>query len=77
MLENEGISVLFTIVSIDCGNEMYLTAAKNLITEILNQTNYDVLVSTNNVEFYSSINNSRLLIRNNIENLQNSFVFTF
>jgi hypothetical protein len=61
------MKVLFTIVSIDCGNEMYLNAAKNLIIEILNQTNYDVLLSTNNIEYYSSISDDRLFIRNNIE----------
>ena len=43
------MKILFTLLSIDCGNTMYLNSAKRLISEILTQTNHDVLLSTNNV----------------------------
>jgi hypothetical protein len=45
---------------------MYLTSAKTLTQEILNQTNHDVLISTNNVEFFSDIQSNRVIVRDNI-----------
>lgn len=61
------MKILFTLLSIDCGNPMYLTASKNLINEILSQTNSDILLSTNNVEFFNDLTDSRITIRNNID----------
>ena len=59
--------ILFTLISIDTGHIFYLEAAKRLINEILNQTKHDIMISTNNVEFFSDINSSRCVIRNNIK----------
>jgi hypothetical protein len=60
------MKILFTILSIEDDVKMYLTSAKTLTQEILNQTNHDVLISTNNVEFFSDIQSNRVIIRNNI-----------
>lgn len=60
------MKILFTLVSIDCGNTMYLNSAKRLVNEILSQTNQDVLLSTNNVDFFNDIISDNFLLRNNI-----------
>jgi hypothetical protein len=61
------MNILFTLVSIDVDKqEKYLQSAHNLILEILNQTSYDIFLSTNRLNFFSNINNSRCFIRNNI-----------
>jgi hypothetical protein len=60
------MKILFTILSIEDDAKMYLTSAKTLTQEILNQTNHDVLISTNNVEFFSDIQNNRVIVRDNI-----------
>lgn len=61
------MKILFTLLSIDCGNKMYLEAAKKLINEILIQTNHDILLSTNNLVFFNDINSKRFFLRNNID----------
>jgi hypothetical protein len=38
------MKILFTLLSIDCGNKMYLQSAHRLINELLEQTNQDVLL---------------------------------
>lgn len=58
--------ILFTILSIEDDAKMYLTSAKTLTQEILNQTNHDVLISTNNVDFFSDIQSNRVIVRDNI-----------
>lgn len=68
------MNLLFTLLSIDTGNKHYLISAKKLIQEILLQTKHDILLSTNNVEFFSDIVNTRLTVRNNIES---SSIFVF
>lgn len=60
------MKILFTLVSIDCGNIIYLNSAKRLVNEILQQTNHDILLSTNNLEFFNEINSERFILRNNI-----------
>jgi hypothetical protein len=60
------MKILFTILSIESDTQMYLKSAKNLTQEILNQTNHDILISTNNVDFFSDIKNDRVIIRDNI-----------
>jgi hypothetical protein len=60
------MKILFTILSIENDDKMYLTSAKTLTQEILNQTNHDVLISTNNVEFFSDIQSNRVIVRDNI-----------
>jgi hypothetical protein len=60
------MKILFTLLSIEDNTEMYLASAKRLTQEILNQTNHDILISTNNVEFFSDIQNSRVIVRDNI-----------
>jgi hypothetical protein len=64
------MKILFTILSIEDDAKMYLTSAKTLTQEILNQTNHDVLISTNNIEFFSDIQSNRVIVRDNI--LKNS-----
>ncbi len=61
------MKILFTILSIDSGNVMYLQSAKRLVNEILDQTKHDVLVSTNNLNFFEDISSNRFFIRNNID----------
>lgn len=58
--------ILFTIISIDSGNDFYLSAAKRLINELLEKTPYDVLVSTNNDNYFSDVISDRCIVRNNI-----------
>ena len=60
------MKILFTLLSIDSGNSMYLQSAKRLVNEILNQTQHDVLLSTNNLIFFEDISSNRFFIRNNI-----------
>jgi hypothetical protein len=61
------MKILFTLLSLDCGNMMYLQSAKRLVNEVLEQTNHDVLLSTNNLEFFNDIISERFFIRNNID----------
>jgi hypothetical protein len=61
------MKILFTILSIDSGNVMYLQSAKRLVNEILEQTKHDVLVSTNNLNFFEDISSERFISRNNID----------
>jgi hypothetical protein len=60
------MKILFTMLSLSVKGDMYLTASKNLINEILSNTQHDVLLTTNNVEFFDDVKNSRLLVRNNV-----------
>lgn len=56
------------MVSIDTGRgTLYLESAKRLISEILEQTSHDVLLSTNNYDFFSDIISERCKVRNNIK----------
>ena len=61
------MKILFTILSIDSGNIIYLQSAKRLINEILTQTEHDILVSTNNLNFFEDVLSERVLLRNNID----------
>ena len=45
---------VFTLLSINCGNPMYLGATSNLIDEILEQTDFDIILTTNEVNFFSN-----------------------
>ena len=56
------MKILFTILSIEDDAKMYLTSAKTLTQEILNQTNHDVLISTNNVDFFLTFKVIELLL---------------
>ena len=60
------MKILFTMLSLSVKGDMYLTASKNLINEILSNTQHDVLLTTNNVGFFDDVKNSRLLVRNNV-----------
>jgi hypothetical protein len=62
------VKILFTFLAISTGVESYLKSSKKLITEILKNTQHDVLLTTNKVEYYSDINDSRLIVRNNVPN---------
>lgn len=59
--------ILFTLISLDTGQAFYLDAAKRLSSEILEQTPHNVLISTNNVDFFSDIVSERCIVRNNIK----------
>lgn len=60
------MKILFTLLSIDVGQTLYLEAAKRLTQEILEQTDSDILISTNNTEFFSDASQDRVTVRNNI-----------
>lgn len=60
------MNIVFTILSISTNNDMYIRSAKKLISEILAQTDYDVILSTNKPDAFSEISMSRTCIRNNI-----------
>jgi hypothetical protein len=62
------MKILFTLLAIDAGREMYLQAAKRLTTEILQQTSHDVLLSTNNILYFKDVKESRFIVRDNILN---------
>lgn len=60
------MKILFTILSISTNNDRYLNASKNLVNELLLNTKHDILLTTNNIEFFKDIINPRLIIRNNL-----------
>ena len=61
------MKTLFTLLSIDSGNKMYLESSKRLVNEILSQTQHDVLLSTNKIKFFDDISSNRFFIRDNID----------
>ena len=60
------MKILFTILSISTGNDFYLNASKKLINELLTNSNHDILLTTNNVEYFDDVKNNRFIIRNNV-----------
>jgi len=46
---------------------MYLQSAKRFVNEVLEQTNHDVLLSTNNLGFFNDVISERFFLRNNID----------
>jgi hypothetical protein len=60
------MKILFTLTSIKVKNDNYLISAKNLAKEIISKTNHDVLISTNQVDFFSDIKSNRCTVRDNI-----------
>ncbi len=58
--------VLFTFLSVYVNDNLYLNASKKLANEILTNTPYDVLITTNEINYFNDIKNDRLTIRNNI-----------
>jgi len=72
------MKVLFTLLSIDAGSQMYLEASKALIKELIQNTPHDVLLTTNRPEYFDDLKTNRLFIRNNItENLIFKFNYEF
>lgn len=71
------MKILFTLLCINTGSEMYISACRSLINEILTKTNnYDILLSTNMPEaFIDLTSNDRLKIRDNISNKNNIFKY--
>jgi hypothetical protein len=56
--------IAFTLLAVSHDNNTnYLESCKLLASEILNQTNHDVIITTNNTAYFSEIQNSRTLIR--------------
>ena len=68
------MKILFTMLSIETTNKNYLLSAKNLTNEILKNTKHDVLISTNNTDYFNELNTDRCLVRNNI---QSSSIFKY
>ena len=63
------MKILFTLLSIKVkNNQTYLNSCLRLSKEILNQTNHDILISTNNPEHFNDIVSNRVFVRNNIPN---------
>jgi hypothetical protein len=60
------MKILFTFLSISTENDFYLNASKNLVNEILSNSSHDILLTTNNVEYFDEINNPRFSVRNNV-----------
>ena len=61
------MTVLFVLLSIQTNEStMYLEAAKQTVKELLHHTPHSVLLTTNNVEFFSDITDSRFTVRNKI-----------
>jgi len=60
------MKILFTLIAIEVQNDTYLTASKTLAEEIVNYTTHDVMISTNNVDFFAEMG-SRVTVRDNIE----------
>lgn len=60
------MKILFTILSIKTKNNFYLNATKRLINELLNNTNHDILLTTNDEDYFSDIISKRLHVRNNL-----------
>ena len=54
----------FTLLSIDCGNPMYLGATSRLIDEILEQTDFDIILTTNRIDSFEDKPIERVKIRN-------------
>lgn len=66
------MTVLFVLLSIQTSEStMYLETAKTTINEILQYTPHSILLTTNNVEFFSDINDSRFTARNKINETHN------
>ena len=59
--------ILFTLLSIDAGNKMYIESAKRLVSELLEKTNHDIVVSSNNASHFKVFENERFKVRNNID----------
>jgi hypothetical protein len=60
------VKILFTFLAISTGVELYLKSSKKLISEILKNTQHDVLLTTNKLEYYDDINSSRFIVRDNV-----------
>jgi hypothetical protein len=62
------MKILFTLIALEVeGNQNYLRSCLTLTDEILEKTNYDILISTNNVDYFNKVNSSRVFVRNNIK----------
>ena len=62
------MKILFTLIALEVeGNQNYLRSCLTLTDEIVEKTNYDILISTNNVDYFNKVNSSRVFVRNNIK----------
>jgi hypothetical protein len=62
------MKILFTILSIKTSNTYYLGYAYKLINELLRNTPHDILLTTNNLDYFQNIKNKRVLLRNIVPN---------
>lgn len=53
-------AVVSTSIQLDIKNDQYLSRADNLINSYLKFTNFDIVLLTNNLEYFSNITDSRL-----------------
>ena len=61
------MKILFTLLCVDANQKMYLGASQKLISEILEKTKGDILLSTNFVDLLDDFNaHKRVMVRDNI-----------
>lgn len=71
------MKILFTLLCIQTTRDsIYVYSTKKLVEEILNQTNHDILVSTNSTYLLDHFkNNNRITIRDNITKNNNILMY--
>lgn len=63
------MKILFTLLCVDANQKMYIGAASRLISEILEKTPHDILLSTNSIGLLDTVKfNNRIKARDNISN---------
>jgi hypothetical protein len=61
------MKIIFTLLCVDANQKMYLEASRALVSEILEKTKSDILLSTNSVDLLNIFNNhNRVIVRDNI-----------
>lgn len=62
------MKVLFTVISFKVGeSDGYLNATKKLAKEVVSLTPHDILITTNNKEFFNDIISERVKVRDSID----------
>jgi hypothetical protein len=70
------MKILFTLLCIDANNSMYSDAARRLVNEILNNTQHDILLSTNSNQLLTEFStNNRVIVRDNISNTNSTLMY--
>jgi hypothetical protein len=70
------MKILFTLLCIDANNSMYSDAARRLINEILNNTQHDILLSSNSSQLLTEFStHNRVTVRDNISNTNSTLMY--